>query len=194
MSANVVHQKLYDYDDQVMIINDWSHVIEEATYTKFHHFTNHVNPETILVNGLGRVRNFQKNESSKTPLAVFKVIKVRQDSENVRLAGLKEYVSDDGKYDSFYFIFYLLFFQGKKNRVRVIQAASQGCPIQISISNHSMLVISLDGNDIEPYEGINLCLCTLNTFIDMCFVLKSGCSNHLARGTCRFHFGSQPAT
>ena len=46
------------------------------------------------------------------------------------------------------------FSQNFKYRFRLIAAAGADCPVQISIDNHTILVVSLDSNDIEPIEGI----------------------------------------
>ncbi|CAL1547209.1 unnamed protein product [Lymnaea stagnalis] len=40
---------------------------------------------------------------------------------------------------------------GKKYRFRVICSAIMNCPIQFSIDDHTMTIISSDGNDIEPF-------------------------------------------
>lgn len=36
----------------------------------------------------------------------------------------------------------------------MIDAGAEDCPIEMSIDNHTMLVISLDSNDIRPIQGI----------------------------------------
>ncbi|XP_058802855.1 uncharacterized protein LOC131670893 [Phymastichus coffea] len=40
----------------------------------------------------------------------------------------------------------------KKYRIRLINAGAQDCPIEMSIDNHTMIVISLDSNDIVATE------------------------------------------
>ena len=42
--------------------------------------------------------------------------------------------------------------QGYSYRFRLINAGSLYCPIQVSIDNHNLTVISTDGNDIEALE------------------------------------------
>lgn len=35
----------------------------------------------------------------------------------------------------------------------MIDAGAEDCPIEMCIDNHTMLVISMDSNDIKPVEG-----------------------------------------
>ncbi|XP_065208115.1 uncharacterized protein LOC135836952 [Planococcus citri] len=46
--------------------------------------------------------------------------------------------------------------QGKRYRFRVINAGFLYCPIQISIDNHTMTIISADGSDIKPVYAESL--------------------------------------
>lgn len=41
---------------------------------------------------------------------------------------------------------------GTRFRFRVIFAASSSCALEFSIDNHVMVITSIDGNDVEPYE------------------------------------------
>lgn len=43
--------------------------------------------------------------------------------------------------------------QNKRHRFRLINAEFLNCPIELSIDNHTMNIISTDGRDIEPVEG-----------------------------------------
>lgn len=36
----------------------------------------------------------------------------------------------------------------------MIDSGADNCPIEMAIDNHTMRVISLDGNDIQPVDGI----------------------------------------
>ncbi len=42
--------------------------------------------------------------------------------------------------------------QNKRYRFRVINSGSQFCPLQVSIDNHSLKLIALDGNAIVPVD------------------------------------------
>ena len=35
----------------------------------------------------------------------------------------------------------------------MIDSGGMACPVEVSIDDHSLLVLSLDGNPIEPVEG-----------------------------------------
>ncbi|OXU25280.1 hypothetical protein TSAR_010875 [Trichomalopsis sarcophagae] len=40
--------------------------------------------------------------------------------------------------------------KGKRYRIRMIDSGADNCPMEMAIDNHTMRVISLDGNDIQP--------------------------------------------
>lgn len=46
-----------------------------------------------------------------------------------------------------------LHLQNARYRFRLINAEFLNCPIELSIDNHTIRVISSDGRDIEPVEG-----------------------------------------
>lgn len=71
-----INKKLYDYDDQIMIVNDWSHLDGNGAMVKTYYDRQGKYVNTILVNGFGRFVNQQTKKSTLTPLAVFKVTKV----------------------------------------------------------------------------------------------------------------------
>lgn len=54
------------------------------------------------------------------------------------------------------FISYLIitpFFQGLRYRFRSVSNSIQNCPIEISVDNHTLLIISSDAHNIQPIEG-----------------------------------------
>ena len=57
---------------------------------------------------------------------------------------------------SFLYIYsiYVEFFQGNRYRFRVINAEFLNCPIEMSVDNHTITVITSEGNDLEPVEGL----------------------------------------
>lgn len=46
-----------------------------------------------------------------------------------------------------------LCFQGLKYRFRIINSGFLNCPIELSVDNHTLLVIASDGADLQPVEG-----------------------------------------
>ncbi|XP_015121329.1 laccase-1 [Diachasma alloeum] len=46
--------------------------------------------------------------------------------------------------------------KGSRHRFRLINAGFLNCPIEISIDNHTMDIVSTDGNDIEPVKASSL--------------------------------------
>ncbi|XP_015120774.1 L-ascorbate oxidase-like [Diachasma alloeum] len=46
--------------------------------------------------------------------------------------------------------------QGSRHRFRLINAGFLSCPIEISIDNHTMFIVSTDGNDIKPVKASSL--------------------------------------
>ena len=45
------------------------------------------------------------------------------------------------------------YFQGLRYRFRLINAGFLNCPIELSVDNHTLLIISSDGSDLKPVEG-----------------------------------------
>lgn len=65
--------------------------------------------------------------------------------------------------------------KGLRYRFRLINAGFLNCPIEISIDNHTMFVISTDGNDIKPIEGKQKILylkIKIKTIIFLLFTVK----------------------
>lgn len=117
------HSDLYDFDEHVMIINDWDHEIGMEKFLAHHHSDGDNKVRNILINGFGRYRgekveqeNHDEN-GNEMPLAIFAVNK------------------------------------GFRYRFRLINAGFLNCPIEVSIDNHTMQVISTDGRSIVPVEG-----------------------------------------
>jgi len=46
--------------------------------------------------------------------------------------------------------------QGFRYRFRIINAGFLNCPIEVSIDNHTLVVVSSDGSDLEPQETMSL--------------------------------------
>lgn len=74
------HCDLYDYDlsSHVMIILDWGPEIGMNKFIAHHHSNGDNKPETLLVNGLGRFKEFdiRSNRTIYTPTSRFVVERV----------------------------------------------------------------------------------------------------------------------
>lgn len=109
------HIKMYDYDNHYMLVNEWNQLSGMDSTIKEFNYDGLVNMATLLINGLGRYRQFQRNNvTAYVPSTVF----------NVQ--------------------------QNKRFRFRLIEAGSGNCPVELSIDNHPLQIISLDSRDIEP--------------------------------------------
>ncbi|KAJ8954970.1 hypothetical protein NQ318_000401 [Aromia moschata] len=118
------HFQFYDYDlsSHVFIIIDWEKETGMEKFLSHHHNDADNKPTTLLVNGLGRFKEFDSatNETAYTPTARFTVE------------------------------------QGYRYRFRVINAGFLNCPIEVSVDNHTLKVISTDGTDIAPVDVTDL--------------------------------------
>ncbi|KAJ8920457.1 hypothetical protein NQ315_005325 [Exocentrus adspersus] len=116
--------QFYDYDlpSHVMVVLDWEKETGLEKFLAHHHNDDDNKPTTLLVNGLGRFKEFidEFNTTVYTPTARFKVK------------------------------------QGYRYRFRVINAGFLNCPIEISVDNHTIKVISSDGSDIAPVDATSL--------------------------------------
>lgn len=43
--------------------------------------------------------------------------------------------------------------QGRRYRFRLVNAGFLNCPLELSIDNHTLLVIASDGADVKPVRG-----------------------------------------
>ncbi|XP_063243590.1 uncharacterized protein LOC134542927 [Bacillus rossius redtenbacheri] len=119
------HTALYDRDlpEHLVQILDWVPEMGVHKFVDHHHGLADNKPRNILVNGLGR---------------------------NVSLPAVLEdpWGVDDTSQPTATFVVQ----QGLRYRFRLINAGFLNVPIQMSVDNHTMTVISSDGFDIEPIQ------------------------------------------
>lgn len=74
------HSSLYDYDlsEHAIIVLDWDQQAGLAKFVAHHHSDGNNKPTTLLVNGLGRFKNFDvtRNATSYVPTSRFTVERV----------------------------------------------------------------------------------------------------------------------
>ncbi|XP_015430718.1 PREDICTED: laccase-like [Dufourea novaeangliae] len=116
------HNSLYDVDEHVVSIADWTHELGIDKFLSHHHAGGDNKPPNVLINGVGRFSSDRggSNVSAVMPVATF-VVK-----------------------------------QDMRYRFRLINAEFLNCPVELSIDNHTIHVISSDGRDIEPVEAKTL--------------------------------------
>lgn len=56
--------------------------------------------------------------------------------------------------ESDFYSFLFIFVQNFRYRFRLINAEFLNCPIEVSVDNHTLYVVSSDGRDIEPVQGM----------------------------------------
>lgn len=75
-----MHSNLYDYDlpEHVIIVTDWIHKSGGEKFTSHYHSTGNNKPDTLLINGMGKYREFlmKNGKTVFTPLAKFNVVQV----------------------------------------------------------------------------------------------------------------------
>lgn len=120
-----------------MVILDWGPEIGMAKFLTHVHSDGDNKPDTILVNGLGRFKAFVGNDNQTiyNPTARFVVERV-----------IINYSQKSSVWN-------FLFLQGYRYRFRVINAEFLNCPIELSVDNHTITIISSDGNDFHPITG-----------------------------------------
>lgn len=123
------------------MISDWTHLVAESFLPGLPR--KKTQPDSFLVNGLGRFNPINGNENSfnlTLPLATFHMEKkgrYRFVRLIIRLLKIYRYIK----------ILHSLFFPF---RLRVSSATSHTCPILVQIQNHNMTVIATDGNPVQP--------------------------------------------
>ncbi|KAF5298038.1 hypothetical protein FQR65_LT09849 [Abscondita terminalis] len=71
--SNDIHQRLYDYDDRVLIINDWFHTLANERFPGRRFTLVGQDPDNILINGKGQFIDPVTKISTNTPLEMFEV-------------------------------------------------------------------------------------------------------------------------
>ncbi|XP_031635309.1 laccase-1-like [Contarinia nasturtii] len=124
-------RKVFDEntDEFHMIFHDWDHRETVPTFNIFHHSMGDNKPQNILINGHGRYSepNSERNkidENSQSDLMTKATTIAPYETFNVH--------------------------EGLKYRFRVINAGFLNCPLELSVDNHTILVIGSDGHYIEP--------------------------------------------
>lgn len=205
-SANDRHKRLYDYDEHLLIIQDWMHKTGTETFASHHHSIGNNKPIGILVNGKGRyyplvVAPDQVTSTTLAPTFIevgdMEATTVASDSpttqwatasdtelhqgddnkphrigadelENASEAFKNELVNENPKYsvtlnrkardvlptetDINIPLAEFHVKQGFKYLIRSINAEFLNCPVEISVDDHNITVISSDGYNIEPVE------------------------------------------
>lgn len=126
----------------IMMMQDWEHKIGVAGFSSFHHSIGNNKPKQILVNGKGRY-----SEKLKT----METTRTDELSRQPNLTDTKtESYTEDTTIPTPYEVFVVN--SGFSYRFRTINAGFLNCPLEISIDNHTLLVIASDGHYIEPVE------------------------------------------
>lgn len=159
------HLPLYDFDltEHIIITQDWIHTNGITMFTNHHHSIGDNKPVNILVNGKGRFLNQNKvivdpiddnlTEADVEPTTYSEnaipsresVMRMTEEFPNVGA----ENITDRLRTVPFE-VFNVT--QGYRYRFRTINTGFLNCPIQISVDNHTLLVIQSDGYDLEPVE------------------------------------------
>lgn len=122
----------------IMMMQDWEHVVGVAGFSSFHHSIGNNKPKNILINGKGRYSGLKKVENSTENSQSKPTFLNEHNADNIETIPVPYEVFNVKK--------------GSKYRFRTINSGFLNCPLEISIDNHTLLVISSDGHYIEPVE------------------------------------------
>lgn len=164
----------------VMIMQDWDHKTGTSGFNSFHHSIGHNKPKNILINAKGRFfePNLEKEIKTTTtpkPLSSTELSPTKLSSSSsplnnnsnndnsndnkfgkksisvIRPKQKRDIVNSDTIYESHHTPFEVLKVRkGLRYRFRTINSGFLNCPLEISIDNHTMLVIASDGRYFEP--------------------------------------------
>ncbi|KAL3872010.1 hypothetical protein ACJMK2_039981 [Sinanodonta woodiana] len=176
--------QLYDYDlaEHTVILNEWFHETSISKFTAHHNAMQDNSPTSILINGRGAWENEQINNQSMMDHGTGQVMTTNLSSRS-RSAYVTsttkpisttpmpmdhhQHGATQGNVDmtntstsTINFTPRAVFSvtSGMRYRFRLIGNGVVNCPLQVSIDNHTLKVISSDGVDIEPYtaKAINI--------------------------------------
>ena len=119
---NDINSNLYDYDlsEHVIVVNDWTKEILLTKYQQFLYSDGDERIDGILINGRGA----EISEITKGKHRFHDGESTPRSSFNVQ--------------------------SGKRYRFRILNTGVQYCPLEFSIDQHNLTVISTDGNPIQP--------------------------------------------
>lgn len=141
-----------DSTDFIMMMQDWEHVVGVAGFSSFHHSIGNNKPKNILINGKGR---YTENKKTAGTNGLDKKFIPKNTTEHLNQSdpihaknesNTREYETIPTPFEVFYVD------KGSTYRFRTINSGFLNCPLEISIDNHTLLVISSDGHYIEPVE------------------------------------------
>lgn len=164
------HAKLYDYDlpEHVIALNDWAHEPGVSMFASHHHSLGDNKPPNLLINGKGRFferhprflndDEEEDSEAEEETTEAFNISTILVHHRNKRSAQTKQRervlsVTEESKRMP------LHVFEVARNgryRFRVINAGFLNCPIEISIDQHNLTVLTSDGFPFEPIEVASL--------------------------------------
>ncbi|XP_046396020.1 uncharacterized protein LOC124163273 isoform X2 [Ischnura elegans] len=136
------HTALYDTDleDHIMQITDWSHHLGVVTFVSHHHGDGDNKPPSILVNGKGRFRPFPSSAATTG----------RRSGPSFLPFPVEAGVRNQVPNTTYTPVAVFKVQRGIRHRFRLINSGFLNCPIQLSIDNHTLLVLSSDGGDVKP--------------------------------------------
>ncbi|KAK3593693.1 hypothetical protein CHS0354_013589 [Potamilus streckersoni] len=173
-----VVQELYDYDlaEHTVIINEWFHETSISKFTAHHHAMQDNSPKSILINGKGAWEDKQIDNQSMMDHDTGQVMTTTLRSQSVTSASVisttkristtpmpmdhNQHGSKGGNMDMTNMSTSAISFtsravfsvkRGMRYRFRLIGNGVVNCPLQVSIDNHTLMVIASDGVDIEPF-------------------------------------------
>ncbi|XP_029042896.1 laccase-1-like isoform X2 [Osmia bicornis bicornis] len=125
------HYDLYDIDQHTILLSDWTHELGIDKFLNHHHASGDNKPPNLLINGLGR----------------FAVFRNKSETGNGK---------DNGNASTMMPVATFTVKRNTRYRFRLINAEFLNCPIELSIDNHTMRILSSDGRDVEPIEAESL--------------------------------------
>ncbi|XP_055302470.1 uncharacterized protein LOC129568512 isoform X2 [Sitodiplosis mosellana] len=149
-----IRQVINDQDTTgfIMMMQDWEHKIGVAGFSSFHHSIGDNKPKQILVNGKGRYSKKLKIMETTGTVELDKSIfpKITTENQFNPIHTTNESDTQDDTVPTPYEVFNVD--KGLSYRFRTINSGFLNCPLEISIDNHTILVIASDGHYIEPVE------------------------------------------
>ncbi|XP_018402155.1 PREDICTED: laccase-4-like [Cyphomyrmex costatus] len=130
------HKDLYDYDEHTLIVADWVHELGLTKFLAHYHADGHNKAPNLLINGLGRFVA-QDNKDPLFPKSVKNSFSFTDQKTDMPITTFV--VKPKFRY-----------------RFRLINAEFLNCPIEVSVDNHTLYVISSDGRDIASVEAESL--------------------------------------
>lgn len=137
-----------------MVLNDWLDQLFDTKFNTDMYVSGDENPTSVLINGYGGdMMNYQARSLNQNTAKNANKRKLRHSHRRARMMSRSSQSSTLSDLKNLeYPRAEFLVAKGNRYRFRFINAGIGFCPLEISIADHPISIIALDGNPVEAFQ------------------------------------------